>query len=157
MNSEGKSELKLKIELVPQTSWYSNLRSNISDSDWDKLRKQVYAQYQNVCGICGNQGRLNCHEIWEYDDKKRTQKLKGFIALCDMCHHVKHIGYAGILAREGKLDFDKVIDHFMKVNNCDKVTFKKHYDEAFAQWNERSTHKWKVDLGEYKTIVKEKE
>ena len=157
MNSEGKSDLILKIELVPQTSWYSNLRSNISTSDWDKLRKQVYSQYQNVCGICGSQGRLDCHENWEYDDKKHVQKLRGFIALCDICHHVKHIGYAGILAQQGKLDFEKVIDHFMKVNNCDKTTFKAFHEEAFAQWRERSLHQWKVDLGDYKTIVKEKE
>lgn len=157
MNSGGKADLILKIELVPKTSWYSNLRSNISSSDWDKLRKQIYAQHQNVCGICGSQERLNCHEIWEYDDKNHIQKLQGFTALCDMCHHVKHIGYAGILAQEGKLDFDKVIDHFTKVNNCDKSTFKLHYEEAFVQWNERSIHKWKVDLGEYKSIVKEKE
>ena len=26
---------------------------------------------------------------------------RGFIALCDMCHHVKHIGYAGVLQARG--------------------------------------------------------
>ena len=41
MKSDKQSDLLLKIELVPQTSWYSNLRSNISANDWDKLRKQV--------------------------------------------------------------------------------------------------------------------
>jgi hypothetical protein len=146
-------ELRLKIELVPSTSWYNNLRWYITKKDWDKIRKATYATYGYKCGICGAEGRLNCHEIWEYDDKKHIQKLKGFIALCDMCHHVKHIGLAGIMALEGKLDYKKVIEHFMSVNNCDRRTFEKHKKRVFEEWRERSKHKWYVDLGEYKSII----
>ena len=91
--------LKLKIELVPKTSWYSNLRGKMSEKGWDNVRKKTYATFNYKCGICGsNEGQLHCHEIWEYDDKKHKQALKGFIALCVLCHHVKHIGLAGILA-----------------------------------------------------------
>jgi len=154
VTKEKSKELKLKIELVPKTSWYNNLRKYMDRKDWDRIRKQTYANYEHKCGICGNEGRLNCHEIWEYDDKKHSQKLIGFIALCDLCHHVKHIGLAGILADEGKLDYDTVVQHFMKVNSCDKDTFVKHKREAFKQWRERSRHKWQVDLGEYKDILK---
>jgi hypothetical protein len=143
-------EVKLTIELVPFTSWYNNLRKYISKKDWDKIRKRTYAEYGHRCGICGAEGRLNCHEIWEYDDKKHIQKLKGFIALCDMCHHVKHIGPAGILASEGKLDYEKVVKHFMKVNNCDDKIFKKHRERAFDEWRKRSQHEWCADLGEIK-------
>jgi len=149
--------LKLTIELVPKTSWYSNMRNKMRPSQWDKLRKNVYEEYENKCGICGSKkGRLNCHEIWKYDDTNHEQKLKGFIALCDMCHHVKHIGYAGILAVEGQLDFEKVIRHYMKVNNCNKETFEKHKKRAFSKWRKRSTYKWKVDLGEYASLVEMK-
>jgi len=154
VTKEKSKELKLKIELVSKTSWYNNLRKYMDRKDWDRIRKQTYANYEHKCGICGNEGRLNCHEIWEYDDKKHSQKLIGFIALCDLCHHVKHIGLAGILADEGKLDYDTVVQHFMKVNSCDKDTFVKHKREAFKQWRERSRHKWQVDLGEYKDILK---
>jgi predicted restriction endonuclease len=74
--------LKLTIELVPKTSWYSNLRNVIRPAKWDKLRKSVYAEYEHKCGICGaTGGRLNCHEIWEYIDTNHEQKLIGFIAL----------------------------------------------------------------------------
>jgi len=147
-------ELKLKIELVPSTSWYDNLRKYIHKKDWDRIRKQAYANYGYKCGVCGDEGRLNCHEIWEYDDKKHVQKLVGFIALCDMCHHVKHIGLAGILADEGKLDYKEVVEHFIEVNSCDKNTFMKHREKAFKQWQERSRHEWQVDLGEYSKFVK---
>lgn len=152
-----KQQLKLIIELVPSTSWYDNLRKVIPKVEWDKLRKQVYAKYGHKCGICGtDSGRLNCHEIWEYDDHNHEQRLIGFIALCDLCHHVKHIGLAGILASEGKLDYDKVVQHFTKVNGCDRRTFEEHKEQAFAQWRERSGYEWKVDLGAYKDLVANK-
>lgn len=147
-------ELKLKIELVPKTSWFDNLRNRMERNDWDNIRKQTYADYGDKCGICDAEGRINCHEIWEYDDKKHVQKLTGFISLCDMCHHVKHIGLAGILADEGKLDYDKVVEHFMEVNRCKRGIFMKHRKEAFSQWRERSSHEWQMDLGEYTSIIR---
>ncbi len=147
------AQLKLTIELVPESSWYNNMRKVLPQSEWDKIRQRAYAEYGHRCGICGYEGRLNCHEIWEYDDQQHNQKLAGFIALCDLCHHVKHIGLAGILAKRGELDFDKVIQHFLRVNNCDEKTFQQHYEEAFEQWRERSKHQWNVDLGEYQSLV----
>ena len=154
---EGTRELKLKIELVPSTSWYNNLRNKMDKRDWEQLRKKTYGSYGHQCGICDTrEGRLNCHEIWEYDDKEHIQKLIGFIALCGLCHHVKHIGLAGILAEKGQLDYDKVIEHFMKVNGCDRHTFLAHKRQAFAQWRERSQHDWQVDLGEYRDMIDRK-
>ena len=69
-------ELKLKIELVPHTSWYKNLRKMLPKSEWDKIRKGTYAEYGHKCGICGANGRLNCHEIWKYDDKKQSKPYR---------------------------------------------------------------------------------
>ncbi len=150
---EKSKELKLRIELVPSTSWYNNLRKVLPKSDWDKIRKKAYAKYGYRCSICGAKGRLNCHEVWEYDDKKHIQKFLGFIVLCGMCHHVKHIGLVGILTSEGKLDYETVVKHFMKVNNCDGKTFKEHKESAFDEWRKRSRHEWHVDLGEYENII----
>lgn len=70
---EKSKELKLKIELVPSTSWYDNLRKYTLKQDWDKIRKKAYANYGYRCGICGAEGRLNCHEIWEYDEKTYSE------------------------------------------------------------------------------------
>lgn len=97
---------------------------------------------------------MNLHEIWKYDDFKHTQKLEGFILLCEMCHHVKHIGLAGILADEGRLDYNNVIRHFCKVNNCSEKEFEKHRKEAFEIWQNRSQQKWKQDFGKYNGFVK---
>jgi hypothetical protein len=146
--------LKLTIELVPKTSWYNNMRKVLPKAEWDRLRKETYAEYGHKCGICGAAGRLNCHEIWEYDDRNHNQRLVGFVALCDLCHHVKHIGLAGILASKGQLDYEKVVEHFMKVNRCGRSHFEKHKKKAFRQWAERSKYDWQVDLGEYEALVR---
>ena len=145
--------MKLTIELVPATSWYNNLRSAIPKSVWDKLRKRTYAEHNHKCAICGVERRLHCHELWKYDDQSYIQSLGGFTALCSLCHHVKHIGLADILANQGKLDYERVIQHFIEVNSCNIETFNRHKRAAFKQWRERSKHKWYVDLGEYSNLV----
>jgi len=149
-------KLKLTIELVPSTAWTENLRKYLPKKDWDKIRKETYAKAGYRCEICGAEGRMNCHEIWEYDDKNHIQKLLGFIALCTMCHYVKHIGFAGILASEGKLDYEKVVKHFMAVNNCDRRTFEEHRKRAFLMWEERSKYDWQIDLGDFNHIIQQK-
>ncbi len=148
------SKLLLTIELVPQTCWHSNMRKVLPQAEWDKLRKQVYTQYHHQCGICGAAGILHCHEIWHYDDEAHIQTLRGFIALCVWCHHVKHIGLAGILANEGKLDYEQVVAHFLKVNACNRASFEQHRKAAFEQWRARSKHQWKTDLGEWRDKAK---
>jgi len=149
----NKDELKLHIELVPQSLWYLNPRTAMGRKEWDKLRKEIYAKYGHRCGVCGAQGRLNCHERWLYDDEAHVQTLVGFIALCDWCHHVKHIGLAGILAMDGKLDYERVIQHFLEVNQCTREEFDRHKTEAFEQWNERNRFPWEANWGAYAHLI----
>ncbi len=146
------SPLRLTIELVPQTCWYSNMRAVLPPPEWDALRRQVYAHYHHRCAICRASARLHCHEIWHYDDTAHVQSLRGFIALCEWCHHVKHIGLSGILASQGKLDYERVVAHFLRVNQCDRATFERHRADAFAQFDERSRHDWRTDLGPYASL-----
>jgi hypothetical protein len=138
--------LRLTIELVPETCWYSNMRALLPSAEWDRLRRQVYRDYSHRCGICGASGRLHCHEIWRYDDAAHVQRLEGYIALCSWCHHVKHIGLAKLLAARGELDFERVVTHFLRVNGCDRATFERHCADAFALWRERSRHAWRTEL-----------
>lgn len=135
---------KLTIELVPKTSWFDNVRSAVTKSQWDDVRKQVYQQASHKCEICGDVGAkhpVECHEIWNYDDIKLIQKLDGMIALCPNCHMVKHIGLAEI---QGKLN--KAILHLKKVNKISKREAEEYVTASFALWAKRSCHQWKVDL-----------
>lgn len=136
-------EPKLTIELVPETCWYANLRSELKRSDWDKLRKKTFEAAGNVCEICGGVGRkfpVECHEIWEYDDSNKVQTLKGTVALCPSCHEVKHIGLAGIRGFH-----NRAVRHLAKINGW---TIHEASDYVNAQkrvWRERSNHSWKCD------------
>ena len=131
--------LRLTIELVPSPCWQINVRTSMTRAHWNTLRKSVYANYDYYCGICqASNIQLHGHEIWHNDDEKHIQKLTGFLALCPMCHHCKHIGRAGILASEGKLDLEQVIEHFMRVNQCLREDYQAHKKAAFDVWRERN-------------------
>jgi hypothetical protein len=147
--------MKLTAELVPSTVWYSSLYRLLPSDVWNSIRNEIIAKNGRKCQICGETiGTMNLHEIWNYDDVNYIQKLYGFILLCRMCHHVKHIGLAGILANEGKLDYNEVIRHFCKVNNCSEKEFNEHVKDAFRIWEKRSQHPWTQDFGEYDKYLK---
>ena len=137
-------KLKLTIELVPSTCWFSNVRAVVSKKRWDVLRNQVYSKAYNLCEICGGIGPkhpVECHEIWHYDDKKLIQKLVGMTALCPDCHMVKHIG----LARVNNKD-ELAIKHLMKVNGLTRAKAEQYVADAFKVWDNRSTKQWKLDI-----------
>ena len=139
-------KLKLTIELVPASAWNQNLRSLLKPQMWENLRKEVYKKYNYKCTICGAGGKLHAHEVWEYDDENHVQKLVDLIPICFMCHAVKHIGFAGIQASGGKLNYQNLVKHFMQVNNCDRETFEKHQKQAFKKFEDRSRHEWNLDI-----------
>jgi hypothetical protein len=155
MMSMRLDEAKLKIELVPSTSWYNNLRKQVSRKDWNKIRRESYANANYQCEICGEKSQLHCHEKWNYNDEERLQKLEGFEAICVNCHMIKHAGFS-MHTEESRqrFDRDKLIGHFCKVNNCDKNDFVRYEKMAFEIWSRRSQYQWKVDLGEYKEVAK---
>jgi hypothetical protein len=139
---------KLTIELVPESSFYNNVRSAVSTVEWDIIKKKCYKKAGYKCEICGdtgiNQGKkypVECHEIWEYDDKFHIQILKGFIALCPQCHQVKHVGFARINGKE-----PEVIRQLMKVNKMTSTMADNYIIESFKIWEKRSDKQWKVDI-----------
>ena len=73
----------LTIELIPKTCWFSSVRTTVKKKEWDKIRFISYEVANNKCQICGDIGKnqgykhnVECHEIWEYDDLNKIQKLK---------------------------------------------------------------------------------
>lgn len=79
-------EYKLNFELVPDSCWYSNLRSILTPAQWDVVRKDAYARAEGRCMICGCPAkRLEAHERWEYDESTQTQKLADVVAVCRRC------------------------------------------------------------------------
>lgn len=136
--------LKLNFELVPDSCWYSNLRSELPREAWDKIRKKAYARAGGKCMICGAPAtRLEAHEQWEYDDEKGIQKLKNVVAICRPCHEVIHIGRTQLTGRERE-----AAAHFMKVNGCTYADYIKALGEANEVHRERSKREWRLDVSE---------
>lgn len=137
-------EPKLTIELVPASQWGDNLRSHLTPAKWDYLREACYARAGRVCEVCGGRGPkhpVECHEIWEYDDHKRTQTLTGLIALCPSCHKVKHIGMAAVLGT-----LPQAMLHLMKVNQWPEDLAGQYITRQFEIHNIRSMWLWAIDL-----------
>jgi len=139
---------KLTIELIPKTCHFSNVRTMVSSKDWDKLRFASYELADNKCEICGNNGlnqgykhRVECHEVWEYDDENHIQKLIKLISLCVSCHQVKHIGRAIVIGKEK--DCHKQL---IKVNSWTQEQVNEHILESFKLHKERSKYKWLLDI-----------
>ena len=135
---------KLTIELVPKTCWYSNVRSMVSPSDWNSLRKECYQQANYKCEICGGIGPkwpVEAHEIWHYDADNLIQKLERLISLCPSCHQVKHIGYAQVSGKG-----DEALQHLMSVNEWTETWAMDYVYDQFGIWRDRSIKNWEVDL-----------
>lgn len=138
------TKLLLTIELVPSTSWFSNVRSAVTKKQWDYIKSQVSSKAYNVCEICGGVGPkhpVECHEIWNYDSKNLIQNLAGMIALCPDCHMVKHIGLAEVRGKK-----IQALRHLMSVNKMTKNKAEAYIEEAFKVWIERSKKYWILDL-----------
>ncbi|HUP28194.1 MAG TPA: HNH endonuclease signature motif containing protein [Chloroflexia bacterium] len=134
----------LTVELVPRTCWFSNLRSELSKEQWDKLRRAVYERAGDCCEICGQKGRqhpVECHEVWEYDDERHVQRLAGLLAVCPACHEAKHMGYASTVGRAGQARA-----HLARVNGWSMEDVELYLEMQFEQWSRRSNHEWSLDL-----------
>lgn len=140
--------MRLEIELIPESSWYDNARSQLPRAEWDRLRKMCYRRADYRCEICGERGvdqgfghALECHEVWEFDEQDCVQRLIRLIALCPMCHKCKHPGKAHI---DGF--YEKVLKHLQKVNKIRENEALGMIEEAFTVWRNRSRKKWRVDV-----------
>lgn len=142
-------ERKLNFELVPDSCWYSNLRSALPKEAWDIIRKKAYARAGGRCMICGAPAaRLEAHEQWEYDDTNGVQRLKNIVAVCRPCHEVIHIGRTQLMGRERE-----ACAHYMKVNGCTYAEYVKALGEANAVHRERSRREWQADVSRLKEFM----
>lgn len=144
--------MKLDFELVPDSLWYSNLRSILSKKQWDYIRKIAYAEADGKCMICGRKvARLEAHEQWTYDLENQTQILSKVIAVCHSCHSVIHIGRTQLMGDE-----DRAIKHFCYVNKCSYADYIKALGEANRVHQERNKiSDWKLDLTYLKRYINE--
>ena len=144
-------KIKLDFELVPDSCWFSNLRSILTAKQWDFLKKDAKMRANNKCMICGRQTtRLEAHEKWEYDEQNCVQKLVDIVSVCKDCHSVIHIGRTQL-----KGDIVRAENHFMAVNNCSYVEMRKAMGEANLRHQSLNlVSEWSLDLSYLKRYIK---
>lgn len=137
----------LFVDLVPSSCWFTNVRSCISQADWERLRRMIIKRAGDRCEVCrvredrDDERWLEAHERWDYDEANQVQVLKRIICLCTDCHRTTHYGFAMING-----DSDWVFDFLMDITKMDATAANKHIDEAFKLWEERSKKVWELDL-----------
>ena len=132
---------KLTIDLLPKGAWNNDLSKTLSQKDWNILREFCYKKANHKCQICGERtDDLDAHEVWQFDEKNKTQTLKDIIGVCSKCHGVIHfrnsvrLGY-GELAKK----------HFLKVNQCSEMEFASHLHKALIEYDQRNKiFRWKM-------------
>ena len=136
--------VRLSIELVPRSCWFSNLRSGLSAEQWRVLRRRVYKRAGYRCQICNGKGPehpVEAHETWSYDDVSCVQRLECVRALCPSCHTVKHFGLASMRGKD-----QMALRHLRDINTWDAETASSYIEYSFSQWRQRSQRTWSLDL-----------
>lgn len=141
--NENTFKMELHIELIPEKAWGVNLRTKLKKSDWDKIRKAVYAKEQMKCHICYDECKsLDAHEVWEFDEENHIQKLVDIIGVCKACHNTIHYGRACKFGTH-----KEAMEHYLKVNQCDRIDWIIETQEAQkTAIRRRSIPSWKLDI-----------
>ncbi len=120
MTAKQLNDMILTIEYIPIETHGINVRSKMSQDDWDILRRYVYQAANYKCEICGGKGKrwpVEAHEVWEYDLAKKMQILVQLQALCPLCHQCKHMGRS---MKVGKKEL--ILQHHRKINKMQRAT-----------------------------------
>lgn len=146
------SKIKLEIELVPQSCFFTNLRAILDSEDWDKIRKQVYKKADYRCEICGGKGDthpVEAHEIFLYEEvgvedlpePMRVQNLVSVQSLCPLCHEAKHMGLAQIRGFG-----ERAKETLMRVNKWNEKETEEYVRMKFEEWSIRSKYQWHINI-----------
>jgi hypothetical protein len=148
---------QLRCDLLPASTWGSNLRGVFSRKDWDALRIPVCMASGNVCEVCGaevdtdsgRKRRPDCHELWVFEHRDRNvQRLDRLIALCPDCHRAQHIGLAGVKAETGL-----VVAKLREVNGWTTAQAMLEMNRAWAEYERRQHYRWDLDLSALRDVV----
>lgn len=130
-------------DMLPTSSWESNLRFALKPEEWDRLRRFCYQAAGNACVACGSRGEphVEAHEGWSFDEKTGVQKLKALLCLCPTCHKAKHLGFANRIGR-----LQQVLARLQWLNDWDDVQLRQGLAAVEARQEALSARTWTLDL-----------
>ncbi len=137
----------LFVDMVPESCWFTNVRTCVSPQDWERLRRMITRRAGQRCEVCGAvedrpaQRWLEAHERWAYDEHTGVQALRRLICLCSPCHLSTHMGYANVTGRA-----DQALAHLRQVTGMTEAEARRHVHSAGDRWTARSRRTWALDL-----------
>lgn len=140
---DNPQEIRLFIDLVPSSAWFSNLRSEVLEAEWGTIKSKTFRAANYRCEACGGQGPnhpVECHERWRYDEESGIQILCRTVALCPACHEATHFGLARVKGRD-----QEARRQLQQVNNWTDLKVNEHIAQAMADYKRRSARKWVLD------------
>lgn len=135
-----KSIIPNVVDLIPETSWCSSLANMLATRSW-RLVRDVVIDRAGGCEDCGHREKLECHEIWSYDEDSGVQKLEGLRSVCSECHETYHLGYASVRDR-----YDVAFRRLVTINRILKHEEAEFEEEIFSKFLRRSELEWSLDL-----------
>jgi 5-methylcytosine-specific restriction endonuclease McrA len=138
----------LNVDMIPKSCAFKNVRSNVREETWERIRYTVRDRSKNVCELCGISARQgiqstgnHCHERFSYDQNTKVQKLERLMCICEECHNSTHFGRSNI---EG--NFEKAREHLKAVRKWTEEEVDRNIEDAYKILNARENIQWTLDL-----------
>ncbi|CAB5514280.1 hypothetical protein LMG26857_03339 [Achromobacter anxifer] len=130
-------------DMLPSSTWEANLRTALTQAEWDRLRKFCYQAAGNTCVACGSRGEphVEAHEAWSFNEAAGVQKLVGLRCFCPTCHKAKHLGYANRIGR-----YRQVVDRLKWLNDWNDAELELELRKMADRQERLSQRKWTLDL-----------
>lgn len=128
------------IDLIPESSWGASLANILTSKSWGDLRDASISIAEG-CEDCGSRVKLECHELWSYDEESGVQTLEALRSLCSLCHETYHLGLASSKGR-----FERAFDRLALIN---RITYEERAGYRAAIYDKhaiRSDIEWVLDL-----------
>lgn len=156
---EKQAKRLLRFEFIPAMQARKNCRSYIQYTykrfdRWKTIRDKVELERGGVCQICGADSKkmkfkhsTECHEVWEYDEFSKVQRLVALEALCVYCHKTKHLNqWTG-----NDEEFRFLLDTYALLNDIDEEAALKDYEFHIAEYDRLKNKKFTLDMSLLKT------
>ena len=154
------ADFKLSISMVPAALWGQNLRKQLTQREWNRLRADQFERVPR-CEFCNSSpvgATRQAHEEWVYDAKAGTARLVGLRTTCRMCHFVEHRGFVSAMVAAGRFTpaiFNELERHFCAVNGCGTRDYRRHCEQARRKYGRlMRVPAWTVDFGPYAHLMR---
>lgn len=145
--------LRLPITLIPVTA-LANARTVLTPEQWDQVRSLCYSRAGHKCEACGTSypsgastgaGGWEAHEMWDFRDAERIQRLDRILCLCQRCHAVTHFSFTRTRSGSDAVA-TAALEHLARVNGWTVRGAALYVRRELAICKARSQRIWRLDL-----------